>query len=67
MRDTNFKLFMGLIVFLCLLFILAIFVMYDDCKSRGGEMVPNGVYNTTYVYSGNVMIPITSEGSKCSH
>lgn len=38
----------------------------DKCSAKGGKMVGTGVYTTTYVASGKVMIPITSEIMKCS-
>lgn len=49
--------------------VLCIYAMYqasEDCEERGGEMVGTGEYTTTFIQSGNTMIPMQSEKYACT-
>lgn len=54
------------IVALLLVCIFAIVQESKDCEAKGGEMVGTGRYTTTYVMSGSVLMPISSEVTECS-
>lgn len=49
-----------------LLVVLLVAKESRDCTARGGEMVGDGTYTTTYTQVGNVMMPIVSENQVCT-
>lgn len=54
-------------VFLIMTFALMLYITAEeekDCKENGGQMVKTGT-QTTFIMSGNVMIPITSDKKDC--
>lgn len=69
MFDSVWGLFLGLIsccvlgLGICLPFAPIFIIEEQNCEARGGEIVGTGVYEdvTTFVSSGNTMIPVTSE------
>lgn len=56
----------GLVVGLFITAIVGIFLYMGDCHDRGGHLVGDGTYTTTYIHSGNVLIPVTNENVVCS-
>lgn len=38
----------------------------DECQKKGGEMVGTGKYTTTYIKSGQINVPITTEIQACT-
>lgn len=57
---------LGLVIALFIFAIFGIFSYVDDCENRGGHLVGDGTYTTTYIQSGNVLIPLTNENMVCS-
>ena len=56
----------GFLVFLFMLLGVIILQSYEECKSKGGEMVGSGRYHTSYIYVNNVLVPMNTEEQECS-
>jgi hypothetical protein len=65
-HDHFIKIVIGVLVLLIGLVIFATIYESKDCEDRGGERIGTGRYTTTYVMSGKVLIPFTSEVMECS-
>jgi len=48
------------------LYIYVVVVEHNDCRDKGGQIEGAGEYQTTYVMSGKVMVPVTNEITECS-
>lgn len=75
MREESLtdRIFNGIYVVLIIIIIFIsvglIFSIIQDnvvCKSKGGEMVGTGEYQTTYVTTGAVIMPMTTEVQGCT-
>jgi len=55
----------GLIIFLAWLMYKLSIAEIAECKAKGGKMIFSHI-QTTYIMSGNVMVPITARVSRCN-
>lgn len=64
---SDYKIEVALIAGLVVVLIAIVAVLWftPSCEDRGGESVWTGEYRTTFIKSGDVMVPITSKKYEC--